>query len=452
MEQILLDTCQSGDTRQLHELLQKQKVKEGEVYMKALHLCCQIGATEKVAYLLEKDIDVHKADASGWTAMDYACKHGHETITSQLIKAGVNVNSENILGLTPLMLASLFGHVTCVETFLLQGADISHSSHSDLSRLHIASINNDYEWAQITNYNKADTEIKDKHGRTPLHYACFYGHNKVVEQLYGALSTVFDNYGLTPLMYAAANAHRCCIEELIKCEADITLTTTDGIQAMCFAHHFKHSSVVSLIENSVDGNAVCQCYKGVVEHDSQQLRLGNIGNLERWFKEKHKEFIFPVNGSQAVHMAARGGQVDVIKVFAKHKLDTQAVDSEDWTALHESTFLSHPAVTKTLIQSSFEVNKGTNINLTPVACASYSGDLESLKALLKKDALLEESALGGSHPLHLAAWRGHSDIVRCLLSHGADVSCKCQFGCQPLTEASEKGRKRMSTNITGSWS
>ncbi|GCB82938.1 hypothetical protein scyTo_0023618, partial [Scyliorhinus torazame] len=48
---------------------------------------------------------------------------------------------------------------------------------------------------------KADVSAVNEHGNTPLHYACFWGHDEVAEDLVlnGALVSICSKYGETPL-------------------------------------------------------------------------------------------------------------------------------------------------------------------------------------------------------------------------------------------------------------
>lgn len=61
--------------------------------------------------------------------------------------------------------------------------------------------------------------------------------------------------------------------------------------------------------------------------------------------------------------------------------------------------------------------------------AAKHGDLKALSVLLKKDpALLLARDKDGSTPLHCAAWKGHSDVVKLLLELGASTEVPSQNG------------------------
>ena len=50
---------------------------------------------------------------------------------------------------------------------------------------------------------------------------------------------------------------------------------------------------------------------------------------------------------------------------------------------------------------------------------------------------------GGSTALHRAAYRGHEDVVECLLNHKADVNAKNQKGLTPLDFAKNSGHPKV---------
>jgi ankyrin repeat protein len=71
--------------------------------------------------------------------------------------------------------------------------------------------------------------------------------------------------------------------------------------------------------------------------------------------------------------------------------------------------------------------------------AAKAGDTAKVLALLETDAdLVNALDTDGSTPLHCATWKGHSEVVACLLRSGADVNSHNQndhWGTTPLHAA-----------------
>ncbi len=58
-----------------------------------------------------------------------------------------------------------------------------------------------------------------------------------------------------------------------------------------------------------------------------------------------------------------------------------------------------------------------------------SGDLKKVRKLLEKDPSLASAVYSNSYTvLHVAAYEGHKDIVKELMSHGANLNAKLISG------------------------
>ncbi len=78
-----------------------------------------------------------------------------------------------------------------------------------------------------------------------------------------------------------------------------------------------------------------------------------------------------------------------------------------------------------------------------LAAAAQAGDAERVAALLRADpSALDARNADGWTALHLAAHYGHADVVRLLLTHGADVAVRSTntLANQPLHAAVAGGR------------
>ena len=64
------------------------------------------------------------AKADGWTALMYACEHGHEVCVRSLLEAAAEVDKTEEDGWTALMLAAQNGHDLCARSLLEAGADM----------------------------------------------------------------------------------------------------------------------------------------------------------------------------------------------------------------------------------------------------------------------------------------------------------------------------------------
>ncbi len=83
-----------------------------------------------------------------------------------------------------------------------------------------------------------------------------------------------------------------------------------------------------------------------------------------------------------------------------------------------------------------EVYSGPKIHL-----AAMRGDLEQVRSMIVLDPeLVKAQDKYGNSPLHIAAYKGRTEIVEFLLSEGAEVNTMSKFGGTALYMASYAGQ------------
>eukprot|EP00009_Paramoeba_aestuarina_P017922 CAMPEP_0201528256 /NCGR_PEP_ID=MMETSP0161_2-20130828/37783_1 /ASSEMBLY_ACC=CAM_ASM_000251 /TAXON_ID=180227 /ORGANISM="Neoparamoeba aestuarina, Strain SoJaBio B1-5/56/2" /LENGTH=331 /DNA_ID=CAMNT_0047929457 /DNA_START=215 /DNA_END=1206 /DNA_ORIENTATION=+ len=77
---------------------------------------------------------------------------------------------------------------------------------------------------------------------------------------------------------------------------------------------------------------------------------------------------------------------------------------------------------------------------TPLHCAAEGGHIELVKILLSKGADINAKTKFGTTPLHCAAWQGDSKMVSVLLAHGANLRLENTYGEVPFHCAAREGK------------
>ncbi len=141
-----------------------------------------------------------------------AIRNNDVKAVERLIKKNVDVNEENDIDGTPLELAIIFNHVKIVQMLLDAGASFSQINSSGFAAIHCA-----VSWrrAEILSMfiaastcPKADVNLADTEGETPLHWAAGDKHAANIVSLLiaaGADVNLADENGLTPLRVAVAS-------------------------------------------------------------------------------------------------------------------------------------------------------------------------------------------------------------------------------------------------------
>ncbi|MBF0288490.1 MAG: ankyrin repeat domain-containing protein [SAR324 cluster bacterium] len=136
--------------------------------------------------------------------------------------------------------------------------------------------------------------------------------------------------------------------------------------------------------------------------------------------------------------AATAGDTAQIEKLLKQKVQIDATDLQNKTALIAALQNKHDDVANLLISKGASVNI-SGASVTPLIVSAWTGNLGLTQVLLKNGANVNDSNAHGLTPLLAAAGKGHTAIVKMLLDHGADVNAINTYGLTPLKAARNGG-------------
>uniref|UniRef100_A0A8D0FUF0 Ankyrin repeat and SOCS box containing 3 n=1 Tax=Strix occidentalis caurina TaxID=311401 RepID=A0A8D0FUF0_STROC len=145
-------------------------------------------------------------------------------------------------------------------------------------------------------------------------------------------------------------------------------------------------------------------------------------------------------------LAVENGHADIVKFLLEHGANVQGSHSwSGWNSLHLASFQGCPEIMKILLEKGASKECKDDFGITPLFVAAQYGKLESLRLLVSHGADINCQAKDRATPLLIAAQEGHTECVELLLSKGADANLYCnQDNWQlPIHAAAEMGHKKI---------
>ncbi|XP_039547785.1 kinase D-interacting substrate of 220 kDa B isoform X4 [Pimephales promelas] len=146
------------------------------------------------------------------------------------------------------------------------------------------------------------------------------------------------------------------------------------------------------------------------------------------------------NGQTPLMLASEQGSLEIVQELIRRGANVNLDDVDCWSALISAAKEGHVEVVKELLENSAYIEHRDSGGWTALTWASYKNRVEVATVLLENGANPITTGLQYSvYPIIWAAGRGHSEIVKLLLEHGAKVNCSDKYGTTPLIWAARKG-------------
>ncbi|XP_068755474.1 transient receptor potential cation channel subfamily A member 1-like [Montipora capricornis] len=157
------------------------------------------------------------------------------------------------------------------------------------------------------------------------------------------------------------------------------------------------------------------------------------------------------NGSMSIHLAARKGNEEIIKVLLDQPtVQVDAKDGSGKTALHLACSEGHVKICQILLNYGADITTVSEEKMTPILCAIQNCHTEIARMILNraserdantnKEEILRDEDLHSNTALHLAVLNLNDvKTVELCLDSGADVNILTSNSVTPLHLAASKG-------------
>jgi uncharacterized protein len=375
--------------------------------------------------LLRAGANAKAANEFGATALYAAAAHSDPAMTEKLLAAGADPNAALMSGETPLMEASRRGNLATVRLLLSNHANPNaRESNGGQSALMWAVSQRHSAVVEELLKGGADVQAGSKAGFTPLMFAAQQGDADSARILLRAGAKPNDlqpKTGLTALMIASAMANAKAVDVLLDNGADPNLADANGYTSL---HRVVRDSDYGI--NLAGKDAILTVVKSLLKHGANPNA--------RLVQDKDKAAEEIKNGNVAIEGKRTAVTVDEIIL-------------QGATPLFLAAEVNNLEVIKTLVAAGADPLIPSERGTTPLMMAAGAGTdvqrerepeerataVETAKFLVEHGADVNTAGQYGWTALHAAAYQGLNDVIAYLVSKGAKIDQKDEFGQTALS-------------------
>jgi uncharacterized protein len=316
------------------------------------------------------------------------------------------------------------GDRAVVQSLLQKKADVNAPQADGATAIQWAAYRNDLELADLLVAAGANPKTPNREGATAMQLASLHGSAAMMEKLLDAGADVNERgvNGETPLMFTARNGNLDALNLLLRRGADVNAKESlRGTAALMWAVEQGHTEAVRLlIQHGADVSGASSFdSKGgtaylaptIQQRANQEKTFRRVRSLSASDEEAAAAaFGVPKNtkggGLTALVLAARQGYLDCAKLLLDAHADVNQTTHYGWTPLLTAVQNRHYKLAAYLLDRGANPNIANNGGWTPLYIAVDNRNIE-----------------GGDYPVR-APDMDHLDLIKLLLSHGANVNAR----------------------------
>ncbi|KAM3925925.1 ankyrin repeat and KH domain-containing protein 1-like [Leptodactylus fuscus] len=411
----------------------------GQVDNRSLAEACSDGDVNAVRKLLNEGRSVNEHTKEGESLLCLACSAGYYELVQVLLAMHANVEDRGNKGdITPLMAAASGGFVDIVKVLLMHSADVNARSLTGNTALTYACAGGFVDVVKVLLEEGASIEEHNENGHTALMEAASAGHVEVARILLengAGINTHSNEFKESALTLACYKGHLEMVRFLLEAGADQEHKTDEMHTALMEACMDGHVGVARLL---LDSGAQVNMPADSFESPLTLAACGGHVELAALLIERGAN-LEEVNdeGYTPLMEAAREGHEEIVALLLAQgaNINAQTEETQE-TALTLACCGGFAEVTDFLVKSGADVELGCS---TPLMEAAQEGHLELVKYLLSAGANVHASTATGDTALTYACENGHTDVAEALLQAGADLEHESEGGRTPLMKAARAG-------------
>jgi len=299
--------------------------------------------------------------------------------------------------------------------------------------------------------------------QTALHIVCNCGFSEIANYLLSNFDSLINikavnSKGSMPIHFASYGGHTTLLTALIK--AAISNFKTSKVTGPTTEFFFGGQSTgIMLSKDNADYVSEFINIRTLDESQRTPLIIATEkghADCVNFFLQLHsalKQFnptltnitsIATANGYLPIHKAASRKSIQIIEMLLSYDPETiNSKTSKKKYPLYFAVKRSDSDVVRLMIKYGAATCEYTPSGKKLLHIAAFNKDFETCKLLVEQTDCDLNANTNDGHPrtaLHLAAKRGHCDIIKLLLDKGANVECIDYFGRFPIHVAASAGR------------
>ena len=365
-------------------------IKDEETGKTVLHVAAERGEAEIVTRLIRTTSDINMSSLfSGETALHYASSNGHVGAVNVIIHGGALVDIGDACDETALIKASKNGFTEVVDILLGAGANWRVESVSCLEYPHSSDV-----WIMPT--TKVNLPVIGALTNSPpcnltaVHYAAANGHEKIVKRLcLPGFQQSTSEFNKTLVDLAATFGQLEVLKYLFNSQLLKTLGAKNMLRdTLAAAVYYGHMNIVSLLLNELrlpDPNTRDSRGLTPVMYAATSGRLDILDLLVDRGAGVFKCSYADLCGTQAIHIAAGYGHLEIMEYLVAFGADVNARDEQGQTPLHYVAKLGSLSAVKGLIDlgATFDPDY---CRMSPIEIAARCNNIQCFDLLVKESA------------------------------------------------------------------